>query len=104
MRWLDDPRVQLMGALLVTTLLFVYVVRRIISHFEKKAEQNAPAESRAMWLQLIHVAIGPLSLLVWYYGIYAMARVATNSSWLPNDFDWIEHALRQVAGIGFVIA
>jgi len=101
---LNDPRVQLIGALLVTTLLFVYIVRRLISHFVRRTASAASAESHGVWIQLIHAALGPLSLLVWYYGLYAIARVAINGYWLPPGWDWVENALRQVAVIGVVAA
>jgi small-conductance mechanosensitive channel len=104
MRWLNEPRVHLIGALLVTTLIFVSVVRRVIRHLARKAERGGPIESRGLWLRLIHAALGPLSLLVWYYGLYAMARVAADSDWLSADWEWAENALRQVAVFGVVVA
>jgi small-conductance mechanosensitive channel len=104
MRILSDPRVQLFGALLAATLLFVYVVRRAVAHLTQKARRNAPPETRRLWMRLLQAALGPLSLLVWYYGLYAMAHVAFTGDWIAGDWRWIEDVLRQTAGIGFALA
>ncbi|HVS53171.1 MAG TPA: mechanosensitive ion channel domain-containing protein [Opitutaceae bacterium] len=104
MRFLSDPRVQLLAVLLITTLLFVYVVRRAIAHLVRRADRRAAPETRGLWVRLLHAALGPLSLLVWYYGFYAMAHLATVDGWVAGDWRWAEGALRQVAGIGLVAA
>src|SRR5690348_12724872 len=103
--FLDDPRVRLIGAMLVLTLVFVYVLHRVHSHLAGVVSKSEPDEhKRHLWRELLRIALGPLSLVVWYYGFYAMARVAVADGWLPDRWAWIQEMLHHAGVIGFLVA
>src|SRR5947208_3150319 len=104
MQVVQDPRVQVLMALFAATLVFLYVVRRAINHFAHRAHRTAPPEHRGMFVALVHSTFGPLSLLVWYYGIFAMAKVAVTGGWLPPQWDWTQDLLHRANGDGLLIA
>jgi small-conductance mechanosensitive channel len=101
---LADPRTQVLLALFATTVLFLYVVRRVLHHLAKRAGREGAVETRGLWREVLHAALGPLSLLIWYYGFYAMARVAIAGGWLPQDWQWTQPVLHEVAGIGLLVS
>lgn len=104
--FLLNPRAQLVGVLVALTLVFTYVLRRLQTHFAARITASASADEveRRLWRDLLGTAIGPACLLVWYYGLYAIARAVTSDGWLSADWDWLQVMLRQVAGIGIFVA
>ncbi len=113
----QNPRFQLIAVLLGLTLVFLYVLRRLHHHFLKRIDaaattpagtpdgENHAEADRRLWRDLIGAAIGPACLLVWYYGLYGVARALTaGEAGASSDWAWLQATLRQVAGIGVFVA
>jgi small-conductance mechanosensitive channel len=101
--FLKTPSVQLAGGLLVVTLLLDILIRRILGRtvIEKEAENAGTPEAPA-WRHWLQAVSAPLSLLVWYYGVYATARILLDYL-LPPRFDWIDDWLGNLSGAGAFI-
>ena len=71
----SDPRTQLVASLLLTTLLLVIMLRRVLRrHSHQLKAQAAPGTQWRLLAELLHRALGPATLLIWYYGVYAAVR------------------------------
>lgn len=101
--WLN-PHFQLLAGILILTVLFTVLLRLILRRFSHEAAKDEPHDTRHFLRECLHASIGPVSLLVWYYGCYAMAHVAVSGEWVSASWVWIEGVLNQIAGIGFFIA
>jgi small-conductance mechanosensitive channel len=99
--FLSDPRVQLVASLLLSTALLVIVLRRVLRrHSQALHAQAAPDTERRLVAELLHRALGPATLLVWYYGVYAAVRAAVAGGWLPAGWEWIDPLLSRGAALG----
>lgn len=101
---IDNPRVQLIAGLLLVTALFVWLVRRVMRRFAHSVKPMPNEADRRLRQELLHTSIGPLSLLVWYYGLWAVAHVALTSDWVPGDWKWIDAVLWRIASAGVFIS
>jgi small-conductance mechanosensitive channel len=101
---LTNPRVQFAVSLLVITALFVFVVRRVLKRRSRGLHAAAPDEERHLLADLVHRAIGPVTLLLWYYGAYVAAHVAISGGWLPDSWQWLDTTLRHVASLGIFVS
>ena len=100
---LADPTVQLVAGLLLVTILLDMLVRRMLRRALAETISNdggAEAESPALRRREWFVALSsPLTLLVWYYGIYGVARVLV--TYLPAaEREWLAGWLGRLAGAG----
>lgn len=103
MDFIQDPRAQLIAALLVVTLLSVYVTRRIMHRVTRRMHDRAPDEDRHFLAELLRRAIGPVTLLAWYYAVYVVLLIVVNSDWVPRDWNWVDSVLRHVAAFGVFV-
>jgi small-conductance mechanosensitive channel len=103
MNFLRDPRVQLIGALLLAAVLTVYLVRRVLRRATARLHRLAPTEDQHLAAELLRSAIGPLSFLTWYYALYVAARVILLSDWVRTDVSWADATLRHCASLGVFI-
>jgi small-conductance mechanosensitive channel len=104
MRNVQSESVQLIVALFLVTGLVGWLVRRVLhrlAHSHKPAQDQADVALRR---QLIRGAIGPVSLLVWYYGLWAIAHTAIQSEWVPEEWRWLDQVLWKVALVGLFIS
>lgn len=104
MTLLRDPRVQLIAALLLATVLTVYLVRSVLRRTTARLHRLAPDADQHLFAEVIRCGIGPLSFLAWYYALYAVARVILLSDWVNADVASMDVVLRHCATIGIFIA
>jgi small-conductance mechanosensitive channel len=104
MNLLANPRVQFSVSLLVITALFALLVRRVLKRRSRGLHAGAPDEERHVLADLVHRAIGPVTLLLWYYGVYVAAHVAISGGWLPDSWGWLDVTLRHVASLGIFVS
>lgn len=103
MKYLQDPRVQLIAALMAATILSVHLVRRILHRKTRQMHQQAPNSDQHVLAELVHRAIGPLTWLGWYYALYTILRVVALTDWVPADWDWVDPILRHIAFLGIFV-
>jgi small-conductance mechanosensitive channel len=101
---LHDPRVQLLLGLLLITGLFGWLVRSVLRRVAHEIPRTGEAADRRLRQELLRGAIAPLSLLVWYYGLWAAAHVAITSDWVPASWQWIDTVLWRIASVGLFIS
>ena len=98
-----DPALRLAGLLLIATLLADFLLRRVKARMAREpaagAETAGPATRRA-WLDAI---MPPLSFGIWFYGVYAAARVVAADR-LPEEWRRAEVWLENAAGAGAFVA
>ncbi len=100
----SDPTYRLAGMLLLATLLADFLLRKIRARMRREPAATAGAETttatRRAWMDAI---VPPLSFGIWFYGVYAAARVLAEDR-LPPEWRraevWLEHA----AGAGAFVA
>lgn len=97
-----DAAWRLAGGLLLATLLLDWLLRRVRARMEREAVAGpaARAGERRAWLEAI---TPPLSLGVWFYGVYGAARVIAADR-LPPEWRGAEAWLQQGAGAGAFVA
>jgi small-conductance mechanosensitive channel len=103
MNLLATPRAQLvLGTFLVTALL-AELLRRLLKRrgHEEEAKDHS---DRRLFGRLLHKAIGPVTLLIWYYGLYGMAHLALSEEWLGPQWQWVDPGLRHITSIGITIS
>ncbi len=97
---MHDPAIQLGAILVVVTLLLDWLLRRILRRALADGKAGAAHRHRYQWFAALSA---PLSLLVWYAGLYVVVRILLDSTmpaWLRPYQAWIEDA----AGIGAFFA
>ncbi len=104
MNLLHDPRYQLIGCLTGITLLLLYLARRVIGHCGERLGRDQPAETRAVCHHGIHAIFAPIGLLIVYYGLYWIARIAVAGLWFPPRYAWVQPALHRVGWLGIFLA
>lgn len=101
---LHDPHLQLITGLLLVTVLSVYLVRHVLRRATRQMHREAPNEERHLLAELVHCAIGPVTLLAWYYAGYAALRLMAQSPWLPRDYEWLDGMVMHLANLGVFAA
>jgi len=103
LEFLKTPSVQLAGGLLIVTLLLDILIRRVLARtaIEKETE-NAGTPEAPPWRRWLQAVSAPLSLIVWYYGLYAAARILLDYL-LPPRFGWVDDWLGNLSGAGAFI-
>ncbi len=106
MEFLENPRVQLIAAMLAATVLFSLVIKSIHGWAAKKiaADPESDAAEKKLSRELVEAALGPLCLLVWYYGLYVVAEISAGGITYNGDWQWLHTLLSHVAGLGLFIA
>lgn len=97
--YLRDPRVQVGVGLFLTTLLVDLLLRRIV---RRTTHASAGPAHQLGWRDVLRAALGPISLLVWYYGIYGVAW-AVATMWKEAD-PWLSPGLAHARNIGAIVA
>src|SRR5882757_10047861 len=94
-----DPAIQLAVAVLLITALLNILLRRLLKRL--LAESDAGAKGHGLrWFVALAT---PINLLVWYYGLYAVARVLMEYT-LPPSLAHYRIWLQDIAGLGAFIA
>jgi small-conductance mechanosensitive channel len=96
---LTEPAMQLAIAVLLITALLNLLLRRLLKRLLK--ETDTGSENRRLhWFVALAT---PINLLVWYYGLYAVARVLLEYS-LPPSWGHLQGWLQNLAGLGAFVA
>lgn len=95
-----DPAVQLAVAVLLITGLLNLLLRRMLKRLVASAPEDLAGRRRLQWFVAL---AGPLNLLVWYYGLYAIARVLMEYE-LPPAWQYLHGWLENLTGLGAFIA
>lgn len=105
MQLLADAKLQLVAGILVLTLLCSLLLRSLHRRFALQIEGQAidPAD-RKLSRQLLGMALGPLCLLVWYYGLLAAAYFWVGDHGPGDEWRWVNDLMNRVSGIGVFIA
>jgi small-conductance mechanosensitive channel len=103
MKALFDPNLQLSLGLLVVTALFAVLVRRIL-HRTSGGMHHSADEKGHLIADVVHHAIAPVSLLLWYFGIYGAVHLAITGGWLHNDWPWLQPAMKKGATLALFAA
>lgn len=53
---------------------------------------------------LVRGGVGPLTMLVWYYGLWAIAHFAITSDWVPDRWHWLDTVLWKLGLAGLAVA
>lgn len=103
LEFFKTPTLQLAGGLLLVTLLLDILIRRVLRRtvIEKETETAGTPDAPA-WRRWLQAVSAPLSLLVWYYGLYATVRLLSGYL-LPPRFVWIDEWLANLSGAGAFI-
>ncbi len=98
----DDPTWRLAGGLLLAALLLDRLLRLVRARLEREAADGRAGRTggRRAWLEAI---TPPLSLCVWFYGVYGAARVVAADR-LPPEWRGAEAWLERGAGAGAFVA
>jgi small-conductance mechanosensitive channel len=104
--FISNPRVQLVAVMLAVTVLFSLLVRSLHKWAAKRISQNTEADSAEKRLghELVEAGLGPLCLLVWYYGLFLTADIAAGDLAYNGEWAWLHVLLSHVAGLGLFIA
>lgn len=97
----QDPSCRLAALLLGMTVAVDLLLRRLRARMEREeaaAGEAGPASRRA-WLAAV---APPLSLGVWFYGVYAAVLVVSDR--LPSEWRRAEDWLQRIAGVGAFVA
>lgn len=97
-----QPTVQIALGCLLLTLCFEILVRRIL---RRQAQQRAATgdKDKAASGEWLAAAVGPLSVLMWFYGFYAAAWLLVRE-FASENLTRVEYILGRVAGAGAFIA
>ncbi len=96
---LTDPAIELAVAVLLITALLNILLRRVLRRL-LAAESTGHGSHRLQWFIAIAT---PVNLLVWYYGLYAVARVLMEYE-LPPSLRHFQGWLEDLAGLGAFVA
>lgn len=96
--FLGNDSVLLAVGLMAGTLLLDVLIRRVLRRTARQdgADGQVP---RVRWRRWLLAAAAPVSLLVWYYGVYAAVRILLEFL-LPPRLAWVEGWLQNLAGAG----
>jgi small-conductance mechanosensitive channel len=97
----QDPSRRLAALLLAMTLAVDLLLRRLRARMEREEAAGAAAgpASRRAWLTAV---VPPLSLGVWFYGVYAVLSVVSDR--LSPEWGRAEDWLQRIAGAGAFVA
>ncbi len=104
MNHLRDPHAQLIAGVLLITVLCVFLARRLLRRATRRLHQKAPVGDRRFLGDVTQAAIGPITILAWYYAVYAVLRVALLSEWVPPSARSLEPVLQHFSSLGLFIA
>jgi small-conductance mechanosensitive channel len=93
-----NDSIQLAIGLLLGTLLLDLLIRRILRRTARR-EGVAAEPGRLHWRRWLLAVSAPVSLLVWYYGVYAAVWIVMDYL-LPPRLAWVEGWLQNLAGAG----
>lgn len=105
-KFVQDPRFQLMLGVLLVMVLTVWLIRRVL-HRVARAQAHKHTQDdadRKMRHDLLRGGVGPLSLLVWYYGFWVIAHFALTSEWMPDQWRWLDVVLWRIGVAGIAIS
>jgi Small-conductance mechanosensitive channel len=99
----QDPSYRLAALLLATTVCLDLLLRRVRARLEldpaTDVETDVAPGTRRAWLEAV---VPPLSLAVWFYGVYGAASVVAHH--LPENWSRAERWLENAAGAGASVA
>lgn len=106
MDFLANPRVQLVAVMLTVTVLFSLIIKSLHSWATRRITETPgkTTADRKLSRELIEAGLGPLCLLVWYYGLYLTAELWTGGIEYNGEWRWLQELLRHVAGLGLFVA
>ncbi|MFT3830806.1 MAG: mechanosensitive ion channel [Opitutaceae bacterium] len=96
--FLESDSILLAVGLMAATLLLDVLIRRVLRRTARQEAADGPA-TRVRWRRWLLAASAPVSLFVWYYGVYAAARILLEY-FLPPRLAWMEGWLQNLAGAG----
>jgi len=95
-----DPAIQLAVAVLLITALLNILLRRLLKRLLAEPAADTAGKRRLQWFVAL---AAPINLLVWYYGLYAIARVLVEYS-LPPSLQHFQSWLENLTGLGAFVA
>lgn len=95
-----DPAIQLAVAVLLITALLNILLHRVLKRLMTKSDPDSSGRRRLQWFVAL---AAPVNVLVWYYGLYAIARILLEYS-LPVAFRPYQNVLETITGLGAFVA
>src|SRR4051812_14072632 len=94
-----DPAIELAIAVLLITALLNILLRLLLKRLLHETNLGRHGQALRWFIALAT----PINLLVWYYGLYAVARVLVEYS-LPPSLGHLRVWLQDIAGLGAFFA